>query len=126
MGTVDGRGWSLDQAEDALQKAMQASDVARLRELLFEGLAFELPNGTVTGRSSDLDAHASGAVRFEDLVERDRQTVESSGHGRTASLIDVVVLDGAERISGRMQYRRYWSVIDGRWQVVAGSAEPID
>jgi hypothetical protein len=38
--------------------------------------------------------------------------------------VDIVVFDKGHRMEARMMYRRFWSIIEGRWQVVAGSAEP--
>ncbi|MDY0947138.1 nuclear transport factor 2 family protein [Frigoribacterium sp. CFBP9039] len=124
MTTRDDHGRSIDQAQDALHQAMRGGDVSHLRELLYERLTFELPGGSVIGRAADLDAHASGATRFDKLSELHRSTLEQNGHGRTSSLVDIVVFDKSHRIEARMMYRRFWSIIEGRWQVVAGSAEP--
>lgn len=124
MTTVDDQGRTVDQAEDALLDAMRSSDTERLRDLLYEGLSFGLPDGSVTSRAADLDAHASGATRFDSLVEVERSSAEHAGRGRTRSRVDVVVIDGGNRIEVTMIYQRFWSVIDGRWQVVAGSVEP--
>lgn len=126
MTTRDDQGRSIDQAQDALHQAMRGGDVSHLRELLYEGLAFELPGESVMGRAADLDAHASGETRFDKLSELHRSTLEHDGHGRTSSLVDIVVFDGGHRIEARMMYRRFWSIIEGRWQVIAGSAEPSE
>lgn len=93
-----------------------------LGQLLYEGLVFELPDGSLIGRDVDLQAHATGATRFERLSELHRGTREHNGRGHVDSLVDVVVIDHGQRIEGRLSYRRYWSIIDGRWQVIAGSA----
>lgn len=123
MTTRDDSGRSVDDAQDALHEAMRSSDVAALQDLLYEALVFELPDGSLTNRDADVESHKSGAVRFECLSELHRSTSEHAGRGRVDSLTEVVVIDGCRRIEARMSYRRYWSIIDGRWQVVAGSAE---
>lgn len=122
MPRHDQYGRTIDHAEDALLDAMRTSDVDRLRALLFEGLSFSVPDGSVIGRAADLESHASGALRFESLTERRRVTTEHAGRGRTQSLVDVVVVDRGTRIEASLRYDRFWSIIDDRWQVIAGSA----
>jgi hypothetical protein len=122
MTSKDESGRSIENAHEALNDAMEASDTAALGQLLFEGLAFELPDGSIIGRDADLRAHATGATRFERFSELHRTTRESAGRGRVDSLVDVVVIDHGRRLEARLTYRRYWSIIEGRWQVVAGSA----
>ncbi len=126
MTTGDDLGRSIDDAQNALHDAMRSSDTTALRQLLYEGLVFELPDGTLIGRDADLQAHAAGATRFERLSELHRGTREHDGRGHVDSLVDVVVIDHGQRIEGRLIYRRYWSIIDGRWKVIAGSAVPAD
>jgi hypothetical protein len=122
MTTLDTYGRTVDQAEDLLLDAMRASDTRQLSALLAEALSFSTPDGSIIGRTADLDAHASGAIQFESLVERERSTIEHAGRARTRSLVDVLVIDRGERIGAALMYERFWSILDGRWQVVAGSA----
>lgn len=124
--TTDSRGLSLDQAEDALLDAMRASDVKHLAEFLFSELTFCLPDGAVIGREADLDAHRTGTTRFMSIAERSRSTIAHAGRGRTQSLVDVALIDHGTAIEATLRYERYWSVIDGRWQVIAGSASVAD
>jgi len=77
---------------------MRVSDTTALRQLLYEGLAFEFPDGSLIGRDEDAQAHETGATQFRRLVERHRVTREHGGRGRVDSLVDVVVIDGAKRI----------------------------
>lgn len=122
MTTDDDLGRSIDDAQNALHDAMRANDTTALGQLLSEVLVFELPDGSVIGRDADLQAHATEATRFERISELHRGTREHNGRGHVDSLVDVVVIDHGQRIEARLSYRRYWSIIDGRWQVVAGSA----
>ncbi|WP_081322525.1 nuclear transport factor 2 family protein [Microbacterium testaceum] len=125
MTTRDASGRTVDAAQDALHEAMRRSDTDALQNLLFEGLTFELPDGSVTDREADLNAHSTGAVRFEQLVELHRSTREHAGRARVDSLIDARLIDDGHHVEGKMNYLRYWSIIDGRWQVVAGSVQPV-
>ncbi|WP_081317328.1 nuclear transport factor 2 family protein [Microbacterium testaceum] len=125
MTTRDASGRTVDAAQDALHEAMRRSDTDALQDLLFEGLTFELPDGSVTDREADLNAHSTGAVRFEQLLELHRSTREHAGRARVDSLIDARLIDDGHHVEGKMNYLRYWSIIDGRWQVVAGSVQPV-
>lgn len=125
MITTDTRGRTLDRAEDALLQAMRSSHIESLTELLFAELSFCLPDGTVIGREADLEAHRTGATRFASITERQRTTLENAGRGRTQTLVDVALTDRGVPIEAALLYERYWSVIDGRWQVIAGSASVV-
>ena len=124
--TTDSFGRSLDQAEDALLDAMRGSDVERLAELLSRELAFCLPDGAIISRDDDLEAHRTGTTRFLSITERSRSTIAHAGRGRTQSLVDVALIDHGTPIEATLRYERYWSVIGGRWQVIAGSESVAD
>jgi ketosteroid isomerase-like protein len=123
--TIDDVGRSIDQAEDALLAAMQVSDVAALAELIDADLVFTLPDGTNVGKEADLEAHRSGATRFERLTEIERRTTEHAGQGSTETITKAVILQAGERIKATLRYERSWHIIDGRWQVTRGSVTPL-
>lgn len=125
MATRDELHRTLDEAEDLLLDAMRNSDVGTLRSLLSEQLAFTLPDGTIVGRDADLEAHRSGATRFESLIDVDRSTHEHEGHGHSRTRVQVVVFDNGHRLEAVLDYERSWSIIEGVWQVVSGSASPV-
>lgn len=126
MATRDDLNRTADQAEDLLLDAMRESDVEKLSGLLSPDLAFTLIDGSVVGRDADLEAHRSGATRFESLTERERSTREHDGQVSTRSRADVVVSDRGNRVEAVLDYERTWSIIDGRWQVVSGSVSLAD
>ncbi len=104
---------------------MLANDGGAIGELLHESLVFTAPDGTVTGREDELEAVAQGNVHLVELTESERSTRESGGRGRTVCLVETVVIDRGERIASWTQYERQWAIIDGSWQVVAGSATTV-
>lgn len=126
MTTRDDRNRTADQAEDLLLDAMRQSDVDALSELLSPDLAFTLIDGSVVGRDADLEAHRSGATRFESLTELERSTREQGGQASTRSRADIVVFDRGNRVEAVLGYERTWAIIDGRWQVVSGSVSLAD
>ncbi|PRB18403.1 nuclear transport factor 2 family protein [Microbacterium sp. MYb62] len=126
MATRDDLNRTADQAEDLLLDAMRQSDVDTLSELLSPDLAFTVIDGSVVGRDADLEAHRSGATRFESLTELERSTQEQGGQARTRSRADIVVFDRGNRVEAVLGYERSWSIVDGRWQVVSGSVSLVD
>jgi len=64
MSIRDESGHTIDQAEDAIQAAMRASDIAELDLLIADDLVFAGPDGTLIGKAADLEAHRTGATRF--------------------------------------------------------------
>lgn len=126
MATRDDLNRTADQAEDLLLDAMRQSDVDTLSELLSPDLAFTLIDGSVVGRDADLEAHRSGATRFESLTELERSTQEQGGQASTRSRADIVVFDRGNRVEAVLGYERTWVIIDGRWQVVSGSVSLAD
>lgn len=105
---------------------MRRSDVDELRDLLSEDIAFALPDGSVVGREADLEAHRSGATRFVSLTEVERSTAENGASARTRTRAHIVVIDIGHQIEAVLDYERSWSILDGRWQVVSGSAVPVE
>ena len=101
MPTRDTHGRSIDDADE---------------------LAFTLPDGTSIGKRDDLDSHRTGATRFERLTERSRSTIEHDEGATTVTAVDAVIHWNGDRIEASLTYTRSWRIIDGRWQVVSGSA----
>lgn len=118
----DSTGRSLDETHDALLDAMRASDVDALRLLLADDLRFRLPDGSVVGRSADLETHATGAVRFLRIEEIERESAEEGGRGRTTARTQIELVDRGRYIEATMVYERSWAIVERRWQVVEGSA----
>jgi hypothetical protein len=105
---------------------MRVSDLVALGELIADGLRFTGPDGTVFGRQADLEAHRTGATRFDQIDEVSRSTLESGDTGKTETTAEAVLVNGSARILKRLLWRRSWKIIGGRWQVIEGSVIPLD
>jgi ketosteroid isomerase-like protein len=123
--TRDARGRSIDEAEDALLAAMRVSDVAALAELIDADLVFTGPDGMILSKEADLEAHGTGAVRFERIAEIERRTTEHAGQGSTETIVEAVILDAGRRVEATLRYERLWRIITGSWQVTQGSVTPL-
>src|SRR4051794_27816605 len=104
---------------------MRVSDVAALDELIDAELVFTLPDGTIVGKEADLEAHRTGATRFERIAEIERRTAEHAGRGSTETIAEAVILNAGRRTEVTLRYERSWHIIDGRWQVIRGSVTPL-
>lgn len=124
---LDSSGRSVDHAEDELLEAMRSSDIAALDRLIADDLTFTGPDGAPLSKQADLDAHRSGATRFERIDPIDRRSQEQDDHSATTetTALAVVVIDGVAT-EVRLRWRRTWQVVDGRWQVRAGSVTVLD
>jgi hypothetical protein len=121
MSTRDESGLTIDQAEDAIQAAMKASDIAQLELLVADELVFAAPDGTLIGKATDLEAHRTGATRFSRLQETRRRTTEFDGAGTTETDAAATVWSDGQWVEVNLRWNRDWRIIDGRWQVAGGS-----
>jgi len=122
MTTRDTLGRSIAEAEDLLLSAMRTSDVPALDALLATDLSFTLPDGSTIGKNDDLASHRTGATRFERITEVERTAQAGDDSGETTTVVDAVIMWNGDRIESTLTYTRSWRIIEGRWQVVSGSA----
>jgi len=112
-------------AERALQAAQRASDVAALDRLLHPDLLAVGPDGSLSDKAADLEAHRSGVFRIDELTERD---VRLLAHGDTAVtfvLVDVRGAIGDTEVAERLRYTRTWVRDGGAWRVLAAHIAPV-
>jgi len=115
----------IQRLEEALRRAMLASDVHALDTIVGDGLIFVAPHGGLIDKAADLAAHASGAMRFEE-IELSEQEVRI--FGETAVVMVRARLRGSMQgtaFSGDYRYTRIWLHASGRWRIVAGHASEI-
>ncbi|HSN36192.1 MAG TPA: nuclear transport factor 2 family protein [Arthrobacter sp.] len=121
MTTHDNVGRTIDAAEDELLDAMRASDLDALDKLISDDLKFIDPKGTVLTKQADLDAHRTGATDFIRIDETNRRSLAVDGSGTTDTTAFAVLRTGATQVEVQLLWHREWRIIDGRWQVLAGS-----
>ncbi|WGM21501.1 nuclear transport factor 2 family protein [Paenarthrobacter sp. OM7] len=126
MTTPDNAGRTMDAAEDELLDAMRASDLEALDRLISDDLKFIDPEGTVLTKKADLEAHRTGATNFARIEETNRRTLESDGSGTTDTTARAVLHINGSQIEIQLLWHREWRIIDGRWQVLAGSVVVLD
>ena len=113
-------------AESQLRLAQLAADTRALDELIDNDLLFCGPDGKLATKSQDLDAHASGVVRFrahEPLELRVRRV--GSGTAISSLLARLVVEVSGDAVHGTFRYTRIWSRENGNWKVVGGHVSVV-
>lgn len=113
-------------AESRIRRAQLDADVAALNELISDDLLFTGPTGEVGTKSADLEAHASGAVRFrEHHPEELRARVIRDDVVITAMRARLTVEVGGAVVSGTYRYTRIWARENGEWRVIGGHVSEI-
>ncbi|MDQ2077987.1 nuclear transport factor 2 family protein [Marinimicrobium sp. ABcell2] len=111
----------INAAEEQLRRAMLASDVSVLDELLAPDLLFTNHLGQSLGKEADLSAHKSGALGISKL-EPSEQQVKLVGRDVAVVSVRVQVAGtyAGQPAGGDFRFTRVWALSPkGQWQVVA-------
>jgi ketosteroid isomerase-like protein len=110
------------ELEARLREAQLTGDIAALDALIAEDLLFVGPDGRLATKNQDLEAHASGAVRFREHVPEElrvRRVGSSVAVTSVRARLAVEVMGTLAR--GTYQYTRIWArELNGDWRVVGG------
>src|SRR5262249_44085759 len=113
--------------EAELRIAQLAADVAALNALIADDLLFTGPDGRLATKAQDLEAHASGAVRFR-AHEPDELRVRRVGPDVAIAALRarLTVEVAGTVVRGTYRYTRVWArETDGRWRVVGGHVSEV-
>jgi ketosteroid isomerase-like protein len=113
--------------EAAIRVAQLGADVAALDQLLADELLFAGPDGRLGTKAQDLEAHASGAVKFR---AHEPEELRVRRLGADVALISLrarlAVELGGRIVGGTYRYTRVWAREDGQtWRVVGGQVSEI-
>ena len=115
------------ELEARLREAQLTADVAALDALIAQDLLFAGPDGRLATKGEDLEAHASGAVRFREHVPEELRIRRVGSDVAVTSLRArlVVQVMGALR-RGTFRYTRVWArETNAGWRVVGGHVSPL-
>jgi ketosteroid isomerase-like protein len=117
----------LVELETRLRDAQIAADVAALDALIADNLLFAGPDGQLATKRQDLEAHASGAVRFREHLPEELRVRRIGAVVAVTSLRARLVVEVAKVVTrGTYRYTRIWArEADGQWRVVGGHVSPI-
>jgi ketosteroid isomerase-like protein len=110
------------ELEARLRAAQLAADVAALDALIAEDLLFVGPDGRLATKSQDLEAHATGVVRFREHVPEELRVRRVGSGVAVTSLRARLAVEVAGALNrGTYRYTRVWARDDaGDWRVVGG------
>lgn len=113
--------------EARIRAAQLAADLDELSALISEELLFTGPDGQLGTKAQDLNAHASGLVRFLRHEPRELRIRRIGTSAAVTSLLaDLAVSVQGVVHTGRYRYTRIWAQEHDRpWQVVGGHVSQL-
>lgn len=113
--------------EAELRAAQLAADVPALDRLIATELLFTGPDGQLGTKTQDLEAHASGVVRFRSHVPEElRVRRVGTDVAVTALRARLEVEVAGTLVRGTYRYTRVWArEADGAWRVVGGHVSEV-
>lgn len=115
----------LRAAEERLQQAQLSSDIEALDELLHPDVTYVGPDGQLTDKHGDLEAHRSGALRIDMLESQALDVRVQDGVGVTVVTARLEGNAGGQKFGARMRYTRSWGLGTHGWRVVAAHASVL-
>lgn len=111
---------ALLEAEQALQAAQRAGDLAALDRLLDDRLVAIGPDGARHTKDDDLAGYRSGSAVVTELVVEDLELLVGGGTGVTFVVASVAGDFNGAPFSARLRYTRSWTHDDeAGWRVLA-------
>lgn len=112
--------------EARMRAAQLAGDVEMLDGLIAEQLLFTGPDGQLATKAQDLDAHATGAVRFLSHEPDELRILRIADNvAATALRARLEVAVGGIVVTGTFRYTRIWARGADKWRVVAGHVSEV-
>lgn len=113
--------------ERELRTAQLAADVDALDRLIADKLLFTGPDGRLGTKAQDLEAHASGVVRFRSHEPEELRVRRVGKNVAIAALRARLAVEVAGTITrGTYRYTRVWArEKGGPWRVVAGHVSEV-
>jgi ketosteroid isomerase-like protein len=113
-------------AENRLRKAMLASDVEVLDELISSDLIFTDLMGHLCSKEQDLEIHRSGILKFQTLEPSERQLKVYGEFAAVSVRMKVSSIYDGLPADGDFRFTRIWQLKEGNgWQIVAGHVSAV-
>lgn len=113
------------ELEERLERAMRASDVLTLDELLADDLLFTNHQGLVVTKKEDLDVHRSGLLKLDSLDASDRRIQQLGNVAIVSVRVQLAGRHANTYFEGTFRYTRVWAVLGVRWRIVAAHASMV-
>lgn len=106
--------------EESLRKAMMASDIEILDELLSDDLIFVNHFGHLVTKEVDIEAHRTGLLNFTDVTFLEQKVILLEDSAVTITRVSLKGTYGVEPIEDEMCYTRVWQMINDECKVITG------
>jgi ketosteroid isomerase-like protein len=115
------------ELEARLREAQLAADVQALDALIADDLLFDGPDGRLATKRQDLEAHASGVVRFREHVPEELRVRRVGSDVAVTSLRARLAVEVAKDVTrGAYRYTRIWAREgNAQWRVVGGHVSRV-
>ncbi len=113
--------------ESQLRAAQLSADVSTLDRLIHDDLLFTGPDGRLSTKAQDLEAHSSGLVRFRSHEPRELRIRRVGKNVAVVALLAWLVVEiNGTSTEGNYRYTRVWARDkDKQWKVVGGHVSEI-
>jgi ketosteroid isomerase-like protein len=113
--------------EAELRAAQLAADVTALDRLIADNLVFTGPDGRLGTKAQDIEAHATGVVRFRSHEPEELRVRRVGKNVAIAALRARLAVEVGGRITrGTYRYTRVWArEKGGPWRVVGGHVSEV-
>jgi ketosteroid isomerase-like protein len=113
--------------EAELRAAQLAADVTALDRLIADNLLFTGPDGRLGTKAQDIEAHATGVLRFRSHEPEELRVRRVGKNVAIAALRARLAVEVAGRITrGTYRYTRVWArEKGGPWRVVGGHVSEV-
>ena len=124
--TVGEPDHEIADAEARIRRAQLAGDTNALEKLISEELLFAGPDGQLATKAQDLNAHASGVVRFREHEPEELHIRRLGPSVAIASLRARLAVEVAGELKrGIFRYTRVWHRVDDDWRVAGGHVSEV-
>ncbi len=113
------------ELEERLARAMRASDVQALDELLADDLMFTNHQGLTVSKRVDLELHRSGLLKLDSLNMSDRDVRKFGDVAIVAVKVELAGRHADNHFESTFRFTRVWARIGLRWQIVAAHASLV-
>jgi len=115
------------ECEARIRDAQLNADVSALDRLIADELLFTGPDGRIGTKAEDLDAHATGAVRFRAHQPEELRIRRVGANVAIVALRARLTVEvGGAMVDGTFRYTRIWAREDGSsWRVVGGHVSEV-
>lgn len=109
------------EAEENLRYAMIHSDLVALNELLAPELLFTNHLGQLVNKQQDIEAHASGKMKINDITLTEQQILPVQGVVIVSTRVNIAGSYNGNPANGNFRFTRVWSPSSkGAWHIIAG------